>query len=129
MGTKGIVVDRSRIRILSNMDMDRSSNGEYKYQRDDDADDKPRSLDESEEKDHQVDKAGEYMHELLQEKIDLDGQKWPNAIRLLDQGESNKYSLNRFFSNNLLEDESIIRNGKSPECPCTTVFILATKLD
>ncbi|XP_024884631.1 KH domain-containing, RNA-binding, signal transduction-associated protein 3-like isoform X1 [Temnothorax curvispinosus] len=68
------------------MDMDRSSNGEYKYQRDDDADDKPRSLDESEEKDdQQVDKAGEYMHELLQEKIDLDAQKWPNAIRLLDQ--------------------------------------------
>ncbi|XP_011694559.1 PREDICTED: KH domain-containing, RNA-binding, signal transduction-associated protein 3-like isoform X2 [Wasmannia auropunctata] len=67
------------------MDMDRSSNGEYKYQREEDADDKPRSIDESEDKDNQVDKAGEYMHELLQEKIELDGQKWPNAIRLLDQ--------------------------------------------
>ncbi|KAL0124409.1 hypothetical protein PUN28_006325 [Cardiocondyla obscurior] len=65
--------------------MDRSSNGEYKYQREEDADDKARSLDESEEKDHQVDKAGEYMHELLQEKVELDGQKWPNAVRLLDQ--------------------------------------------
>lgn len=73
-----------------NMDMDRSSNGEYKYQREEDADEKPRSLDESEEKDHQSDKANEYMHELLQEKVDLDGQKWPNAIRLLDQGESRK---------------------------------------
>ncbi|XP_018372679.1 PREDICTED: KH domain-containing, RNA-binding, signal transduction-associated protein 2-like isoform X1 [Trachymyrmex cornetzi] len=66
------------------MDMNRSSNGDYKYQRDEDADDKPRSLDES-EKDIQADKAGEYMNELLQEKIELDGQKWPNAIRLLDQ--------------------------------------------
>jgi len=70
------------------MDIDRSSNGEYKYQREEDADDKARSLDESDEKDReQVDKAGEYMQELLQEKIELDGQKWPNAIRLLDQGE------------------------------------------
>jgi len=70
------------------MDIDRSSNGEYKYQREEDADDKARSLDESDEKDReQIDKAGEYMQELLQEKIELDGQKWPNAIRLLDQGE------------------------------------------
>lgn len=69
--------------------MNRSSNGDYKYQRDEDADDKPRSLDES-EKDHQADKAGEYMNELLQEKIELDGQKWPNAVRLLDQGELKK---------------------------------------
>ncbi|XP_018403957.1 PREDICTED: KH domain-containing, RNA-binding, signal transduction-associated protein 3-like [Cyphomyrmex costatus] len=66
------------------MEMNRSSNGDYKYEREEeDADDKPRSLDESEN--HQLDKAGEYMNELLQEKIELDGQKWPNAIRLLDQ--------------------------------------------
>ncbi|KAM0733509.1 KH domain-containing, RNA-binding, signal transduction-associated protein 2 [Formica fusca] len=72
---------------MSNMDMDRSSNGEYKYQRDvDDVDIKPRMLDkESDEKDHQIDKAGEYVRELLQEKIELDNQKSPNAIRLLDQ--------------------------------------------
>lgn len=70
------------------MDMDRSSNGDYKYQRDDDDDIKPRMLDkESDEKDHQIDKAGEYVRELLQEKIELDNQKWPIAIRLLDQGE------------------------------------------
>lgn len=75
---------------MANMDMDRSSNGDYKYQRDidDDIDIKPRILDkDSDEKDHQIDKAGEYVRELLQEKIDLDNQKWPNAIRLLDQGE------------------------------------------
>ncbi|KAL6265043.1 hypothetical protein P5V15_005134 [Pogonomyrmex californicus] len=68
-----------------NMDMERSSNGEYKYQREDDADDKARSLDETDDKDHQMDKAGEYVHELLQEKIELDSQKWPNATRLLSQ--------------------------------------------
>ncbi|XP_028050028.1 KH domain-containing, RNA-binding, signal transduction-associated protein 2 isoform X2 [Monomorium pharaonis] len=67
------------------MDMDRSSNGEYKYQREEDADEKPRMLDEGDDKDPQVDKAGEYMQELLQEKVELDGQKWPNAVRLLDQ--------------------------------------------
>lgn len=70
------------------MDMDRSSNGDYKYQRDDDVDIKSRMLDkESDEKDHQIDKAGEYVRELLQEKIELDNQKSPNAIRLLDQGK------------------------------------------
>lgn len=66
------------------MDMDRSSNGEYNYQRDED-DVKPRLLDDSDDKDHQVDKAGEYVRELLQEKVELDTQKWSNAIRLLDQ--------------------------------------------
>ncbi|XP_029171291.1 KH domain-containing, RNA-binding, signal transduction-associated protein 3-like isoform X2 [Nylanderia fulva] len=72
--------------IMANMDMDRSSNGDYKYQRDDDVDIKPRILDkDSDDKDHQIDKAGEYVRELLQEKIDLDNQKWPIAIRLIDQ--------------------------------------------
>lgn len=72
---------------MANMDMDRSSNGEYKYQREDE-DIKSRMLDkESDEKDHQIDKAGEYVRELLQEKLELDNQKSPNAIRLLDQGK------------------------------------------
>ncbi|XP_026827401.1 KH domain-containing, RNA-binding, signal transduction-associated protein 2 isoform X1 [Ooceraea biroi] len=70
---------------MANMDMDRSSNGEYKYQRDEDADVKPRMLEESDVKEHQIDKVGEYVRELLQEKIELDTQKWPNSIRLLDQ--------------------------------------------
>ncbi|KAK2584861.1 hypothetical protein KPH14_006297 [Odynerus spinipes] len=66
---------------------ERSSNGDYKYQRDESPEKKPRvPLDkEREEKDHQVDKAGEYVKELLQEKIELDSQKWPNATRLIDQ--------------------------------------------
>lgn len=34
------------------------------------------------------DKAGEYVRELLQEKLELDGQKTPNTVRLIDQGES-----------------------------------------
>lgn len=71
---------------MANMDMDRPSNGDYKYQRDED-DMKSRILDDSDGKDHQADKAGEYVRELLQEKIDLDNQKWPNAIRLIDQGK------------------------------------------
>ncbi|XP_012225248.1 KH domain-containing, RNA-binding, signal transduction-associated protein 3-like isoform X1 [Linepithema humile] len=69
---------------MANVDMDRPSNGDYKYQRDED-DIKPRILDDSDGKDHQADKAGEYVRELLQEKIELDTQKWPNAIRLIDQ--------------------------------------------
>ncbi|XP_015609784.1 KH domain-containing, RNA-binding, signal transduction-associated protein 3 isoform X3 [Cephus cinctus] len=66
---------------------DRSSNGEYKYQRDDSMENKPRIPLEKErdEKDHQADKAGEYVRELLQEKLELDAQKWPNAHRLIDQ--------------------------------------------
>ncbi|XP_011155950.1 KH domain-containing, RNA-binding, signal transduction-associated protein 3 isoform X2 [Solenopsis invicta] len=77
------------------MDMDRSSNGEYKYQRDEDTDEKPRLLDDSEDKDLQVDKAGEYMQELLHEKVELDGQKWPNAVRLLDQEISKTETMRR----------------------------------
>lgn len=66
---------------------DRSSNGEFnKYQRDD-ADDKSRITVDKDEKDSQVDKAGEYVRELLQEKLEIDTQKWPNALRLLDQGK------------------------------------------
>lgn len=67
---------------------DRPSNGEYKYQRDDNVDSKPRLSSEKErdEKEHQADKAGEYVRELLQEKVELDSQKWPNATRLIDQG-------------------------------------------
>ncbi|XP_020707250.1 KH domain-containing, RNA-binding, signal transduction-associated protein 2-like isoform X4 [Athalia rosae] len=67
---------------------DRSSNGEYKYQREDSSEsNKPRiPLEkEREEKDHQADKAGDYVRELLQEKLELDGSKWPNAQRLIDQ--------------------------------------------
>lgn len=81
---------------------DRSSNGEYnKYQMDDDggddgagsggtgSDDKPRIPLEKdrEDKDYQSDKAGEYMRELLAEKLAIDPQKWPNAMRLIDQGQ------------------------------------------
>lgn len=42
---------------------------------------------ESDEKEHQIDKAGEYVRELLQEKLELDNQKSPIALRLLDQGK------------------------------------------
>lgn len=67
---------------------DRSSNGDYKYQREEDVDPKSRlEKEEEDEKEHQVDKAGEYVRELLQEKVELDTQKWPNAIRLIDQGK------------------------------------------
>lgn len=68
---------------------ERPSNGEYKYQREENADSKVRTSSEKErdEKEHQVDKAGEYVRELLQEKVELDSQKWPNATRLIDQGE------------------------------------------
>lgn len=65
---------------------DRSSNGEYKY-RDDNAD-KPRSLSDKDDKDSQVDKTGEYVRELLQEKLEIDSHKWPNALRLIDQGKN-----------------------------------------
>ncbi|XP_076236728.1 KH domain-containing, RNA-binding, signal transduction-associated protein 2 isoform X2 [Calliopsis andreniformis] len=66
---------------------DRQSNGDYKYQREESIDIKPRvSLEKDrDEKEHQVDKAGEYVRELLQEKVELDSQKWPNATRLIDQ--------------------------------------------
>ncbi|XP_012170528.1 KH domain-containing, RNA-binding, signal transduction-associated protein 3-like isoform X1 [Bombus vosnesenskii] len=66
---------------------ERPSNGEYKYQREENADSKVRTSSEKErdEKEHQVDKAGEYVRELLQEKVELDSQKWPNATRLIDQ--------------------------------------------
>lgn len=68
---------------------DRPSNGEYKYQREENADSKGRGSSDKErdEKEHQVDKAGEYVRELLQEKVELDSQKWPNATRLIDQGK------------------------------------------
>ncbi|XP_017889941.1 KH domain-containing, RNA-binding, signal transduction-associated protein 3-like isoform X1 [Ceratina calcarata] len=62
---------------------DRPSNGDYKYQRDENSVVKPEK--EGDEKEHQVDKAGEYVRELLQEKVELDSQKWPNATRLIDQ--------------------------------------------
>lgn len=39
---------------------------------------------------NQVDsvKAGEYVRELLKEKMSLDPAQWPNAMRLVDQGKS-----------------------------------------
>nr|XP_033323678.1 KH domain-containing, RNA-binding, signal transduction-associated protein 3-like isoform X2 [Megalopta genalis] len=66
---------------------DRPSNGDYKYQREDKPEIKTRgsSENEREEKEHQVDKVGEYVRELLQEKVELDSQKWSNATRLIDQ--------------------------------------------
>ncbi|KAK9310110.1 hypothetical protein QLX08_000406 [Tetragonisca angustula] len=65
---------------------DRPSNGEYKYQREETVDSKLNIVaKERDEKEHQVDKAGEYVRELLQEKVELDSQKWPNATRLIDQ--------------------------------------------
>lgn len=66
---------------------DRSSNGEYKY-RDDNNADKPRSLLDKDDKDSQADKTGEYVRELLQEKLEIDSSKWPNALRLIDQGKN-----------------------------------------
>lgn len=70
---------------MANMS-DRSSNGDYKYQRDEDENKSRLSMDkEQDSKEHQIDKAGELVRELLQEKIEIN-QKWPNATRLLDQG-------------------------------------------
>lgn len=69
---------------------DRSSNGDYKHDREESPENNsnlPMNK-EREEKDHQVDKAGEYVRELLQEKVELDSQKWPNATRLIDQGKN-----------------------------------------
>ncbi|XP_032673370.1 KH domain-containing, RNA-binding, signal transduction-associated protein 3-like isoform X2 [Odontomachus brunneus] len=69
---------------MTNMS-DRSSNGDYKYQRDEDENKSRLPLDkEQDSKEHQIDKAGELVRELLQEKIEIN-QKWPNATRLLDQ--------------------------------------------
>lgn len=68
---------------MANID-ERANNGEFKYEGDNDM--KSRMMEDSDDKDHQVDKAGEYMRELLQEKVQLDSQKCSNAIRLLDQG-------------------------------------------
>ncbi|XP_020292760.1 KH domain-containing, RNA-binding, signal transduction-associated protein 2-like isoform X2 [Pseudomyrmex gracilis] len=68
---------------MANIDVERANNGEFKYEGDNDM--KPRMMEDSDDKDHQVDKAGEYMRELLQEKVQLDSQKCSNAIRLLDQ--------------------------------------------
>lgn len=70
---------------MANMS-DRSSNGDYKYQREEDEKSRLPMDKEQDNKEHQMDKAGELMRELLQEKIEID-QKWPNATRLLDQGE------------------------------------------
>lgn len=69
---------------------DRSSNGDYKHEREEtpENDSNLPMNKEREEKDHQVDKAGEYVRELLQEKVELDSQKWPNATRLIDQGKN-----------------------------------------
>ncbi|XP_012288511.1 KH domain-containing, RNA-binding, signal transduction-associated protein 2 isoform X2 [Orussus abietinus] len=47
--------------------------------------DRPSNEKEREDKEHQVDKAGEYVRELLHEKLEIDSQKWPNAHRLIDQ--------------------------------------------
>ncbi|XP_012347775.1 KH domain-containing, RNA-binding, signal transduction-associated protein 3 isoform X2 [Apis florea] len=66
---------------------DRPSNGEFKYKREENSDSEAKTSSEKErdEKKYQVDKAGEYVRELLQEKVELDSQKWPNATRLIDQ--------------------------------------------
>lgn len=74
------MVDRG---LIANMS-DRSNNGDYKYQRDED-ENKSRSLDKEQDKEHQADKANELMRELLQEKIEIN-QKLPHATRLLDLG-------------------------------------------
>lgn len=68
---------------------ERSSNGDYKREREESPENNSNlpMIKEREEKDHQVDKAGEYVRELLQEKVELDSQKWPNATRLIDQGK------------------------------------------
>lgn len=72
---------------------DRPSNGEFKYKRDENSDSEAKTSSEKErdEKKYQVDKAGEYVRELLQEKVELDSQKWPNATRLIDQGKYDCY--------------------------------------
>ncbi|XP_015175468.1 PREDICTED: KH domain-containing, RNA-binding, signal transduction-associated protein 3 isoform X1 [Polistes dominula] len=64
---------------------DRSSNGDYQHDREESPENNSNLSMKKEEKDHQVDKAGEYVRELLQEKVELDSQKWPNATRLIDQ--------------------------------------------
>lgn len=65
---------------------DRSSNGDYNYEIGDIKQRLPLEK-ESDEKEQQIDRAAEYVRELLQEKIELDSQKWPNSLRLVDQGE------------------------------------------
>ncbi|XP_011154589.1 KH domain-containing, RNA-binding, signal transduction-associated protein 3 isoform X2 [Harpegnathos saltator] len=68
---------------MANMS-DRSSNGDYKYQRDDEDKSLVRlPLDKDQDKEHQIDKASELVRELLQEKIEIN-QKLPHATRLLD---------------------------------------------
>ncbi|XP_011154591.1 KH domain-containing, RNA-binding, signal transduction-associated protein 2 isoform X3 [Harpegnathos saltator] len=69
--------------LMANMS-DRSSNGDYKYQRDDEDKSLVRlPLDKDQDKEHQIDKASELVRELLQEKIEIN-QKLPHATRLLD---------------------------------------------
>jgi KH domain-containing RNA-binding signal transduction-associated protein 3 len=58
---------------------DRSSNGLIKQEVDN-------HLSEKDEEKQQIDKANEYVRELMQEKLEVDTQKTPNAARLLDQG-------------------------------------------
>ncbi|XP_057334871.1 KH domain-containing, RNA-binding, signal transduction-associated protein 3-like [Microplitis mediator] len=72
---------------------ERSSNGDYKYDVEEDGggdgdsnggDDHQRMPLEK-DRSERADKVGEYMKELLAEKLALDSQKCPNALRLLDQ--------------------------------------------
>ncbi|XP_066595232.1 KH domain-containing, RNA-binding, signal transduction-associated protein 3-like isoform X2 [Prorops nasuta] len=63
-------------------------NGEYTYHRNNlEEETFQRKMEnvECDEKEQQSDKAGEYVRELLQEKVELDSNKWPNAIQLIDQ--------------------------------------------
>lgn len=89
---------------------ERSSNGDYKYDVEEDGggdgdsnggDDHQRMPLEK-DRSERADKVGEYMKELLAEKLALDSQKCPNALRLLDQGVYfliNYFFLNDRFSN------------------------------
>lgn len=51
---------------------------------------------EGEESNPAAQKAGEYVRELLQEKLSLDQNKHPNATRLVDQGNLKKTANSRF---------------------------------
>lgn len=71
-------------KLMENMS-DRSSNGDYKYRDEDENKSRLPLEKEQDSKDHQIDKASEFVRELIHEKIEIH-QKWPNAARLLDQG-------------------------------------------
>lgn len=57
---------------------------------------------ENEESNPAAQKAGEYVRELLAEKLSIDQSKHPNAARLIDQGNFDSLSLLFLFCHCLL---------------------------